>query len=1014
MNIKNFLLSMASCLFLFSGVCAQEFNTTLVGHLPFPNGLSDIWGYEAPDGTEFAILGKKDGTAIVSLADPANPVTVAEIPGSFSTWRDVKVWGEFAYMVDDQAGEGLVIIDMSNLPESIEYEYWFGTEEVQFTQVHNIFIDKQGYAYLFGGNYGVGGAIILDVTNDPWQPEIVGIYNEHYVHDGYVRNDTLWNCEYDVGLLSVFDVSDKEEISLLGTAPTPGNASHNCWLSDDGKTVFTTDEISGGYIAAYDCSDLTDIYELDRIQSSPGENVIPHNSFVLGDYLLTSYYTDGLTIHDVSNPSTMVLVGQYDSSPLSGDGFDGAWGVYPYLNSGLILISDIQEGLFVVSVDYVKACYLTGNVKDANTGAPINGVDISIDGAASISDLLGKYQLGTASPGTYTVSFSRPNYIPVEIDGVELLSGEKTILDIEMEGTCGNMTCDSESSEDFCSCEQDCACEIATVFRTGAAEEDISDTPTLLCKSSDILGNDPNPDPELAYLLFDIEGPSCVNGYTITATDGDVRVLINGLLTSTSSVQNYMQPLLQVTALEIAESGGTTLVSISREDSGCYTEFIIDWSEVAGADSIADLCPPAVCGDGVCEPGESYCTCADECGCELGSTFLEFTGSGVDPIQDPTMLCKVDMPFIFGGAAVNGDPETWYTLIGLDIDAYPCIGTYALSINHGTMLGVNGNDEVYELETLPTTHPLAAALIILELTQADIDAGPVELSFTDASTGGNCTSLFSYDFSTVEGGTNIADICPADTQCADSPYENEDCIAATMLETLNGSNGPYSNFCFVSTSADPDITAIPCFSDGPDDTGALTTSAWFTFVAQAGIYTFTTTNNPDSEFQQNDDTQMAIFSGSCDALTLVPEACNDDMDIPNENWLSQILDFEAEEGVQYYILIDGWDSAIGEFGIDVTYEGIPDAVESALTTTWVSVSPNPTSAFWTLNFDQNFVGPISIEVLDLSGKTVIYSDLQSGMADSSINVDGSSLVTGTYFATVRSATGTATKKLLKM
>ena len=37
-----------------------------------------------------------------------------------------------------------------------------------------------------------------------------------------------------------------------------------------------------------DISDLNNIYEVDRIQSNPGSSSIPHNTFVDGNFLITS------------------------------------------------------------------------------------------------------------------------------------------------------------------------------------------------------------------------------------------------------------------------------------------------------------------------------------------------------------------------------------------------------------------------------------------------------------------------------------------------------------------------------------------------------------------------------------------------------------------------------------------------------------------------------------------------------------------------------------------------------
>jgi hypothetical protein len=220
------------------------------------------------------------------------------------------------------------------------------------------------------------------------------------------------------------------------TQDTPDTFTHNCWLSDDGNTLFTTDEITGAFIASYDVSDIFNITELDRIQSNPGSGVIPHNAFVLNDFIVTSYYRDGITIHDVSSPSNMVEVGNYDTSPgMSGDGFNGVWGVYPYLPSGIVIASDIEKGLFVFDATYTQAAFLTGNVTDLISGAALNNVLVEIVASNSTAntDGFGDYEAGIATAGTYSVTYSKAGYIPQTITNVVLTNGATTVLDVQLQ-----------------------------------------------------------------------------------------------------------------------------------------------------------------------------------------------------------------------------------------------------------------------------------------------------------------------------------------------------------------------------------------------------------------------------------------------------------------------------------------------------------------------------------------------------------------------------------------------------
>ncbi|MFI5218791.1 MAG: hypothetical protein ACHQNT_04820 [Bacteroidia bacterium] len=88
-----------------------------------------------------------------------------------------------------------------------------------------------------------------------------------YIHDGYVRNDTLWAAHIYAGYVGVYNVSNKANPVLLATQNTTNNFPHNTWLSTSGRALFTTDEVSNSYLTSYDVSDVTNIFELDRIKA---------------------------------------------------------------------------------------------------------------------------------------------------------------------------------------------------------------------------------------------------------------------------------------------------------------------------------------------------------------------------------------------------------------------------------------------------------------------------------------------------------------------------------------------------------------------------------------------------------------------------------------------------------------------------------------------------------------------------------------------------------------------------
>jgi choice-of-anchor B domain-containing protein len=428
-------LSALTLLFLLIEVSAQNaLNVTQLGHLPYSTTLSEVRGAEH-NGREYALVGVNNGFSIVDVEDPTSPTEVFFAQGPGSIWRDPFYYDGHAYCVTEGGG-GMLIVDMGPLPGSTNLNTVLYTGSTYaFTKAHNMFIDEDnGKAYVFGSDNANGhdGAIILDITN-PMSPVELGVWSDHYIHDGFVRGDTLWASCLEAGTF-VVDVSNPANPVVLTSWDTPSQFGHNVWPSDDNAFCYTTDEVESGFVTAYDMADYQNIVEADKARHPLSENVIPHNAHFINDYVVTSHYRDGLTIHDVSDPYNIVLTGYFDSSPLSGGGFNGAWGAWPYLPSGNLLIADIEEGLFVVGATYKRAARIEGSVVEFGTGNPLNDAIIEIVGAnlTESSDIFGEYATGTEAAGTYTVTFTKGGYLPVTVNDVVLVNGQVTDVSVEM------------------------------------------------------------------------------------------------------------------------------------------------------------------------------------------------------------------------------------------------------------------------------------------------------------------------------------------------------------------------------------------------------------------------------------------------------------------------------------------------------------------------------------------------------------------------------------------------------
>ena len=445
---KILFILLISPFFLIS---QSSYNLSLLGTYDWNNTEgNDIWGWADQNGNEYALVGLNNGFSVVNVSNPNSPNEEFFIADLNSTWRDVKTFGHYAY-VTTEANAGLLIVDLSDMTGNTFYHQTLFSNSngssTEFTAAHNIYIDENGVAYIFGASSNSGGsptdgAIFLDVATNPIDPIYLGEWNDYYIHDGMARGDTMYvGCIYE-GEMYIVDVSNKSNPQNLGHTATPSNFTHNAWVSNNGKYVFTTDEQSDAYVGAYDISNVNNIQEVDRVQSNPGSNSIPHNAHVDGNFLITSWYRDGTVVHDITYPNNMIEVANYDSYAGSGDGFDGCWGTYPFLPSGNIISSDINSNnsnnarLLVYSRDFQQASYIDGNVSNLNNSNPITNANVEILNTLtqinSSTNISGYYNSGIASTGNYDIVFSAPGYLS-DTTNINLSSGIITTVDMQLQ-----------------------------------------------------------------------------------------------------------------------------------------------------------------------------------------------------------------------------------------------------------------------------------------------------------------------------------------------------------------------------------------------------------------------------------------------------------------------------------------------------------------------------------------------------------------------------------------------------
>jgi choice-of-anchor B domain-containing protein len=386
---------------------------------------NEVWGIEV-NGVEYGIIGSTEGVHIIDLSDPTNPTEIHRVDGTaigdYLVHRDYKTYAGYLYCVADEGfSSTLQIIDLNDLPNSATQVY--SSSEFVVT-AHNIFIDEDNARlYIIGDGNSVR---ILDIST-PDQPVLLADNNNTfipYAHDAYVRDNIAYlNCAFDG--LWVVDFNDPQNPVVLGTMDNYPEAGYNHagWLSDDGQYYFLCDETHGTSVKTVDVSDPSDMSVVALFRPGNWSDEIAHNAIVRGDRLYVSYYYDGLTVWDISDPVNPELIAYHDTFCEQNEAFyAGMWGVYPLLPSGNILGSDMQTGLYVFESlpEVTMDLYLTADQPSQQI----------CEGGSTSFDL----ELGPDfSPNGITLSDNAPAGVTVEFSSNPAQPGETVTATVSLD-----------------------------------------------------------------------------------------------------------------------------------------------------------------------------------------------------------------------------------------------------------------------------------------------------------------------------------------------------------------------------------------------------------------------------------------------------------------------------------------------------------------------------------------------------------------------------------------------------
>lgn len=316
------------------------------------NTYNEVWGV-VQDNREYAIIGSTMGTHIFDVTDPVNSHMVDFVPGAAQgsdiIHRDYDDYNGFLYAVSDEGLSTVQIMDLSYLPDSVSVVY---DSNDLMSRAHNIFIDSANarlYSCGVSGTNSQAHIEIYDISNPASPVELASHNTLYYYHDCYVRDNLVFGHNGMDGMF-VHDFTDPLNPVLEGFLLNypDRDYNHSGWADDDMDYYYLADESWGMAIKALDIQDLTDIHWVDTFSSEVSSESVPHNLIVKGDYLHVSYYHDGYYIFDISDRENPTIAGYYDTYTTPGhNSYEGNWGVYPFLPSGIILASDMQSGLFI-------------------------------------------------------------------------------------------------------------------------------------------------------------------------------------------------------------------------------------------------------------------------------------------------------------------------------------------------------------------------------------------------------------------------------------------------------------------------------------------------------------------------------------------------------------------------------------------------------------------------------------------------------------------------------------------
>ncbi len=368
---------------------------------------SGCWGYnQTAKNKEYAVVGSSRGTYFIDITAPATPTVCDYVAGMSSpgVWREVNVYGDFAYVVSDNSPpNSFQIIDMSYLPDSVHVVH--NSNSVYFERGHQVYVDVNTAKLYVAGIRLVGGTSVnmrVYSLATPSAPVLLRTLSQDYpsityVHDMHVRNDTVFAFAGNSGMYA-YKLTAGNTFTALGslTGYVDAGYCHAGSITKDGKTMIMCDEVPTGLrIKKNDITNLGSMSVSSAFEPTSNSQYVAHNPYVIGNkYALVSCYQDGLYLYDISAAGTPTIAGYFDTYPQGGisasnnygsSSYDGNWGAYPYFKSGLILACDMQNGVFILGATAFAPAANFNTAANICSGSATTFTDVSTNTPTSWS-----------------------------------------------------------------------------------------------------------------------------------------------------------------------------------------------------------------------------------------------------------------------------------------------------------------------------------------------------------------------------------------------------------------------------------------------------------------------------------------------------------------------------------------------------------------------------------------------------------------------------------------------------